>query len=121
MYLLILSTWELFALIIVFAGLLFMAIRPYWKQQKKAPQKPVKRSDDSDIYYDLWFQELKGNAVARYNAYVKWGNADRLPDRNTAIVKDRIMQQKLSQVSDDKEKKAILHEYMPDIMLSLYV
>lgn len=78
-------------------------------------------SDDVDMIWDLWYRQLEKEADAKYKVYTTRGFADRLPERTSALAEDRELQQRLLNANSKQQRKALLSEYLPEIMFPLVI
>lgn len=119
-YLLMLSLWELIlfgviALTIIISVIVVVVI------SRKRVREISELSEDIDMIWDLWYRQLEREADTKYKAYTTRGYADRLPDRTSAIPEDRELQQRLLKANSKQQRKALLSEYLPEIMFPLVI
>ena len=119
-YVLLLSKWELI-LFAVICLLVLAAVIVTVIISRKRVREINELSEDVDMIWDLWYRQLEREADARYKAYTTRGYADRLPEKTSAIPADKELQEKLLLADTKKQKKALLNEYLPDIMFPLVV
>lgn len=119
-YLLMFSLWELllfgvFALTVVIMVIAVVVI------SRKRVREINELSEDVDMIWDLWYRQLEREADAKYKVYTTRGYSNRLPERTSAIPEDRELQQRLLKANSKQQRKALLKEYLPDIMFPLVI
>lgn len=114
------SLWELILLGIVVLAVLITVIVIVAISRKQV--KEIRElSEDIDMIWDLWYRQLEREAEAKYKVYTTRGYADRLPERASAIPEDRELQQRLLKANSKQQRKALLSEYLPEIMFPLVI
>ena len=87
---------------------------------RKSKRKELELAEEeADFYCDLYYGQVMKEAKLKYKAYVAKGYVEKLPTPMEAIGKDRQMKELLDQTDDPEERRKILEEYLPIIMLSL--
>ena len=119
-YILLLAQWELIlfgvvCLLVLAAVIITVTI------SRRQVREIKELSADVDMIWDLWYRQLEKEAEAKYKAYTTRGYANRLPEKTSAITADRELQQKLLHANSKKQTKALLSEYLPNIMFPLVV
>ena len=75
--------------------------------------------EEADFYCDLYYFRQMKEAELKYKAYLAKGYRDKLPNQVEAIGKDKQLQDLLDQTDALTNRKKILEEYLPNIMLAL--
>lgn len=119
-YILLLSLRELILLGIAVIAVIIAVIVIEVKSRKRV-RDIEELSEDIDMIWDLWYRQLEREADAKYKVYTTRGYADRLPERTSAILEDRELQQRLLKANSKEQRKALLREYLPEIMFPLVI
>ena len=119
-YILLLFQWELILAVIAIVAVIIAAVIIAIASHRKVKELN-ELSEDVDMIWDLWYRQLEREAEAKYKVYTTRGYADRLPERTSAIPEDRELQQRLLNANSKQQRKALLSEYLPDIMFPLVI
>lgn len=119
-YVLILSLLEIVLFILTIIAVIVTMVAVAISSRRRV-KEINELSEDVDMIWDLWYKQLEREAEAKYKAYTTRGYADRLPDRTSAITEDRELQQRLLKASSKQQRKALLSEYLPEIMFPLVI
>lgn len=118
-YLMMFSKNELIVAGIALVVIILVVLLIKLFSSKSSKKAIMLAEEEADFYCDLYYAQVMKEAKLKYRAYMAKGYSDNLPNKIEAIGKDKQMQELLDQADKLKDRKTIIEEYLPIIMLAL--
>ncbi len=118
-YMVMLSGTELIIAGIVLVVIILAVILGIVFGSRRRKQELELAEEEADFYCDLYYKQVLKEAEMKYKAYVARSYQDKLPNPVEAIGKNRQMEELLDQTDDLVQRRTVLEDYLPGIMLAM--